>query len=129
MNTPTNPSSVHKPLGMYSHTMKVSPGSEWLVVAGQLGVNSEGGVADGFRPQAEQALSNIIACLRANDMDKEDIVKLTIYSTVSDCQGEVRAARRKILGEAVVPPTTLVIVAGLASPEFLIEIEAWAAKG
>ena len=129
MNVPTNPPTVHKPLGMYSHAMKISPGSAWLVMAGQLGVNSDGSVADGFRLQAEQALMNVLACLEANDMGKDDIVKLTIYATVSDCLVDLRAARRKILGEAVVPPSTLIIVAGLASPEFLVEIDAWAAKG
>jgi 2-iminobutanoate/2-iminopropanoate deaminase len=119
---------VHEPLGMYSHTMKVPPGAEWLVIAGQLGVDREGRVAQGFRWQAEQVLENIQACLEANEMTTTDLVKLTIYSTVPNCLDDVRAARRTILGETVLPAVTLVIVAGLASPEYLIEIEAWAAK-
>jgi enamine deaminase RidA (YjgF/YER057c/UK114 family) len=41
---------------------------------------------------------------------------------------DIRAARRKIMGEAVLPAVTLVIVAGLAEPKYLVEIEAWAAK-
>lgn len=127
-NVPLNPQSIHEPLGLYSHAMKVEPNREWLVVAGQLGVDPAGNVAGGFREQAEQALSNILACLEANAMSKEDLVKLTIYSTLPDCKNEVQAARRKILGEPVVPPSTLLIVAGLASPEFLVEIEAWAAR-
>ncbi len=128
MITPTNPKTVHEPLGMYTHTMRVSPGSEWLVIAGQLGVDSKGRVAEGLRQQAEQALENILACLEANEMTKEDLVKLTIYSTVPECIEDMRAARRKVMGETVLPTVTLVIVAGLASPEFLVEIEAWAAE-
>ena len=51
MITPTNPTKIHEPLGMYTHTMRVSPGSEWLVIAGQLGVDPEGRVVDGFAGQ------------------------------------------------------------------------------
>jgi enamine deaminase RidA (YjgF/YER057c/UK114 family) len=35
---------------------------------------------------------------------------------------------KKIIGDDVLPASTLLIVDGLASPEFLIEIEATAAK-
>jgi enamine deaminase RidA (YjgF/YER057c/UK114 family) len=34
-----------------------------------------------------------------------------------------------VLGDALRPASTLLIVAGLASPDMLIEIEAWAANG
>ena len=128
MNTPTNPETMHEPLGLYTHTMKFESGSQWLVIAGQLGVDAGGRTAQGFSDQAEQCLKNILSCLDANGMTKEDLVKLTIYSTVPGCMGDIRAARRKVMGEAVLPTVTLIIVAGLATPEFLIEIEAWAAK-
>lgn len=42
--------------------------------------------------------------------------------------GEYRAAREKVIGNDVLPTSTLVIVNGLASPDILIEVEAWAAK-
>ena len=129
MNTPTNPKTMHEPLGLYNHTMRIASGSQWVVIAGQLGVDATGRTADGFCNQAEQALRNILTCLDANGMTKEDIVKLTIYSTVSGCMGDIQAARRKVMGEPVLPTVTLIIVAGLARPEFLVEIEAWAAKG
>ena len=124
----SNPKTIHEPLGLYTHAMEVQSGCQWLVLAGQLGVDSAGRVLDGFGNQAEQALKNILACLEANGMVKEDLVKLTIYSTVPGCIGDVQAARRKVLGESVLPTATLLVVAGLASPEFLVEIEAWAAK-
>ena len=127
-NTSVNPTIIHEPLGLYSHAMKVESSCEWLVIAGQLGVDPTGRVVEGFQEQAEQALRNILACLEASSMSKEDLVKLTIYSTMPGCISEVQAARRNILGESVLPPSTLLIVAGLAGPEFLVEIEAWAAK-
>lgn len=53
------------------------PDADWLVIAGQVGVNAKGRLAGGVRQQAEQAFRNIVACLRANKMKKEHLVKLT----------------------------------------------------
>ena len=47
------------------------------MIAGQVGVNAKGRLAGGVRQQAEQAFRNIVACLRANKMKKEHLVKLT----------------------------------------------------
>ena len=32
MNAPINPATVHKPLGMYSHTMRIPAHADWLVI-------------------------------------------------------------------------------------------------
>ena len=128
MNAPIDPTTVHKPLGRYSHTMRIPPDAEWLVIAGQVGVNAKGRLAGGVRQQAEQAFRNIVACLRANKMKKEHLVKLTIYLTDPRSIEAMRAARKKVLGDHVLPTATLVIVDGLAAPDFHIEVEAWAAK-
>ena len=42
MNAPINPTTVHKPLGRYSHTMRIPSDADWLVIAGQVGVNAKG---------------------------------------------------------------------------------------
>jgi 2-iminobutanoate/2-iminopropanoate deaminase len=128
MITPVNPAEVHPPLGMYVHSMQVAPGATWLTISGQLGVDASGHTAEGFAAQAEQALRNVVACLAASGMTTKDLVKMTIYSVLPDCLDDMRAARRKVMGEMMRPAVTLVIVAGLATPEFLVEIEAWAAK-
>ena len=128
MNQMENPRTVHQPLGTYHHTARIAAGSEWLVIAGQVGMNAKGHVATGAGRQTEQALKNIVACLRANLMDKEDLVKLTIYLTDAAHIEEMRAARRKVLGNRVQPPSTLLVIDALASPDFLVEVEAMAAK-
>ncbi len=128
MNEAVNPKTVHKPLGKYSHTISVPPNARWLVVSGQVGVNAKGVTAAGAKRQAEQAYRNVVACLRANKMAKEHLVKLTIYLTDSRFVDDARAARLKVLGEAVQPTSTLVIVNALAAPDLLVEVEAWAAK-
>lgn len=128
MSEAMNPKTVHKPLGLYSHTVKVPADAEWLVISGQVGMNAKRVTATGAKRQAEQAYKNILACLRANKMTKEHLVKLTIYLTDSRYIEDARAARLKVFGEAVQPTSTLVVVDALAAPEYLVEVEAWAAK-
>jgi 2-iminobutanoate/2-iminopropanoate deaminase len=128
MNTLSNPNTVHKPAGPYHHTVLVSDDARWLVISGQVGMDREGNIASGARAQSEQAFRNIAACLEANGMRKEDLVKFTVYLTDARFMADYRAARSAVIGDDVQPASTLLIVAGLASPDFLVEIEAWAAK-
>ena len=128
MNECSNPGSVHAPLGAYSHTAKVPAGSDWLVVAGQVGIDAGGVLASGAREQAAQTFRNIVECLAANRMDRGDIVKFTVFLTDARFIEDYRAARRDVIGDEYKPPSTLLIVAGLASPDILVEIEAFAAK-
>ena len=37
-----NPGDVHQPLGVYSQSVKVSKGAEWLTIAGQVGIDADG---------------------------------------------------------------------------------------
>ena len=129
MNEYSNPKQVHPPLGAYSHTVKVPPNSTWLILSGQVGINASGKLQTGLRRQAEQVFRNVLACLRANRMKKEDLVKLVVYLTDSRFVEEYRAARTKVLGGDVLPASTLLVIDGLAHPDMLIEVEAWAAKG
>lgn len=128
MNEISNPKTVHKPAGAYSHTVKVPKDAEWLVLAGQVGVNAKGKLQPGIAKQAEQAFRNVMACLRANGMNKSHLVKFTVYLTDPRSVDAYRAARKKVIGDDTLPASTLLIIDGLASPDMLIEIEAMAAK-
>lgn len=128
MNECTSPDTVHAPLGAYNHTARVPAGSDWLVVAGQVGIDAGGVLANGARDQAAQAFRNIVECLTANGMDRGDIVKFTVFLTDPRFVEDYRAARREVIGDDYRPPSTLLIVQGLATPDILVEIEAFAAK-
>jgi enamine deaminase RidA (YjgF/YER057c/UK114 family) len=128
MNKLVNPKAVHAPLGAYTHSIKVPRDAEWLVVAGQVGMNAKGQVLDGIRKQAEQAFRNIPACLKESGMRKNNLVKFNVYLTDSRHIDPYRAARKKVIGDATQPASTLLVIDGLASPDLLIEVEAWAAK-
>ena len=128
MNEFVNPKNSHKPVGAYSHSARIPRDSDILMIAGQVGVDPKGKLQDGIRKQAEQAFRNVIAALRANKMAKGDLVKLTVFLTDPRHVDAYRAARKKVIGDATLPASTLLIVDGLASPDMLIEVEGMAAK-
>lgn len=128
MNQAKNPDNVHPPLGSYSHTIEVPSNARWLVISGQVGMDSKGRIVQGISAQSERALRNVLACLRANKMNKRDLVKTTTYITDARFVMAFRDARRKVFGDDCAPTSTLVVIDALASPELLVEVEAWAAK-
>ena len=129
MNELINPKGVPAPLGAYTQTIRVPADAEWLLISGQVGLDAKGKLRAGIDKQAEQVFRNILAALKGAGMSPQDLVKFTVYLTDSRHVADYRAAREKIIGNDTLPTSTLLIVAGLASPDMLIEIEAWAAKG
>lgn len=121
-----NPEGVPAP-AFYSHGVEVEAGARLVFVSGQVGVKSDGSVAEGIGAQTLTALENLKAVLAAAGMEPSDIVKSTIYLTdEADFEG-FAAAGGPLLPQ---PPaaTTLVYVKALASPALLVEIEAVAAR-
>ncbi len=122
-----NPRDVHKPLGLYSHQIEVRGNERLLVISGQVGMREDGTVPEDALEQIEVAFENIFRNLRAADMDVRDIIKLTYYLV-----GEIDTAKRRELIASKLqghqPCSTLLYVAGLASPVYKVEIEAWASR-
>ncbi|HKB00121.1 MAG TPA: RidA family protein [Methyloceanibacter sp.] len=119
---------MHKLAGPYHHTVAMSENARWLAISGQVGMDREDKIASGVRAQSEQVFRNIAACLEANGMRKEDLFKVTVYLTDARFLADYRAARSAVMGDDIQPASTLLIVAGFANPDFLVEVEAWAAK-
>jgi enamine deaminase RidA (YjgF/YER057c/UK114 family) len=127
MPTHHSPSTVAPPLSRYSHGVEVPVSARWLLISGQLGIKPDGSLAEGVTAQMEQAWQNIFAILKAADMSPSDLVKVTGFLTSPSADvGMFRDVRDRMLGGAK-PASTLLIVAGLAKPEYLVEIEAIAA--
>jgi enamine deaminase RidA (YjgF/YER057c/UK114 family) len=122
--TKSNPPAVRQPTG-YTHAMEIKNAERWLVISGQVGMAPDGTVAETGGRQVDQALANLRAVLEANDMTVANIVKLTVFLTDLSLLGAFRAARTALLGEHA-PASTLLVVAGLADPRFVVEIEALA---
>jgi len=114
------------PSPFYSQGVEVEAGARLVFVSGQVGVRPDGSVPEGIGEQARAAIENLIAVLAAAGMTPSDIVKTTIYLTDEANFDGFTSAAVPLLAQ---PPaaTTLVYVKALASPAFLVEIEAIAA--
>jgi len=79
--------------------------------------------------QTEYILKNIEIALQACDATVNDLFKLTIYILQGQDVRKGFEGAQKFLKKLTNPPViTGVIVAGLASPDYLVEIEAVAFK-
>ena len=112
---------------VFAHGVEVAAGARTLFVSGQVGVDRDGRtVAGGFEAQCRQAIANVEAVLASARMSLGDVVKVNIYLTRREDIPRLREVRAERL--AVAPAVTMVLVAGLHDPEWLVEIEAVAAK-
>jgi enamine deaminase RidA (YjgF/YER057c/UK114 family) len=127
MNRTHNPTSVAPPAGHFSHGVEVPPNARWLAISGQVGTAPDGTLPPQLEAQAENAWRNIAAILDAAGMTLGDLVKVTAYLTRREDIAAYRAVRDRILGE-LRPASTLVVVSALVRPEWLVEIEAIAAR-
>ena len=122
-----NPRDVHAPVGPYSHTAVVPAGADLVFVAGQVGMRSDGSIPPAFADQAEITFANLRACLAAHDLGVDAVVKLSVFIVPGQDFQLLRAARERHFG-AHRPTSTTVYVPQLASPAFLLEVEAIAIK-
>lgn len=77
--------------------------------------------------QTEYVLKNILTALTACGASYENVVKLSIYIQQGQSAYDAFLASQKIMGKRENPPViSVLIVAGFAHPDFLIEIEATA---
>ena len=123
----TNPPALSKPTG-YTHVVEVTGPGKIVYIAGQIALDRNGKVVgDGdMKAQAEQVFKNLEAALAAAGAKFSDVVKMNTYITDMDKAPAVREVRARYFGETT-PASTLVQVAKLARPEFMLEIEVIAA--
>ncbi len=127
MKQARNPESVHQPVGRYVHQIEVSGENRLLFISGQVGSDSEGNVPADPEAQFEVALRNVLANVEVAGFAPTDVVKLVTYVV-----GELdAAARRQALDRAFgdhLTTSTLLYVARLAAPQYLVEVDAWAVR-
>jgi 2-iminobutanoate/2-iminopropanoate deaminase len=127
MNKIHNPAKVAPPGGRYSHGVEVPANARWLHISGQVGTAPDGSVPKDVTAQVENCWRNIGAILADAGMGFADIVKGSVFLTSGDDIAAYREARDRIVGDHR-PASTLVVVTRLVRPEWLVEIEAVAAK-
>ena len=112
---------IHPTRG-YAHAWRVG---NLLFISGQVAMNAQGelvGRGD-VGAQADQVFANLRTVLGAVGATFRDVVKLTTLCTDQVGIPKIREARARALGDHT-PASTLIVVAGLASPDYLLEIEA-----
>ncbi|PZW41066.1 enamine deaminase RidA (YjgF/YER057c/UK114 family) [Humitalea rosea] len=120
----SNPPGVRPPAGgRYSHAARIPAGAERLVMSGQIGITPEGTVPADPAAQIAQAVANLGAVLAGSGLGFADVIKVTVFLTDPALIGLWREARTAAFGDHS-PASTLLIVAGLADPAFLVEVEA-----
>ena len=107
----------------YSHVVKAG---NTIYIAGQVAQDERGDLvgAGDFVAQATQVFENLGKALAAAGAGFEHLVKTTVYVTDPRYRELLRDVRSRYLGSDALPASTLVVVAGLALPEYLLEIEA-----
>jgi enamine deaminase RidA (YjgF/YER057c/UK114 family) len=117
---------VYKSTSPFSHAT-LTTGSRFLHVTGQAAQGLDGrtvGKGD-VTAQTVQALENLKALVEAAGGTLADVARIRIYLTTRDHLGPVKEVRRRYFREPY-PATTVLQVAGLDDPDWLVEIEATA---
>jgi enamine deaminase RidA (YjgF/YER057c/UK114 family) len=127
-----NPDALGKPLGQYSHMTRVKA-SEFLFIAGQLGVDKDGKVVsdDDFDAQCVQTFVNIETALASEGAGWANIVQFTTYLVHSQDIPKFMAFRKrefpKMFANGAYPPNTLLMIDRLVVESALVEVQAIAA--
>lgn len=126
--TAINPSTVFNSLQYGFSQGLVVTGQRRLMLSGQVGVDaSERTVAGGMREQTEAALDNIELVLDDAGGTIDQVIMLRIFiredASSQQEQEDIAAALLKRFPTNP-PPSSWILISGLAKPEWLIEIEA-----
>ncbi len=125
--TSHNPSGLFPPYANYAHAVEVPPGARTLHISGLNGYEPDGATmpAD-FEGQARLIWRHLGTVLAEAGMSYDDLVSFRFFlASAADDPANV-ALLREHLGDHISART--VVVQQLLEPEWLIEVEAIAAK-
>ena len=126
------PRRVVRPVGLFDSVkygfsqVAIGQGSRVVAVSGQVGWDEHERIAGAdLKQQATKALANLSVAMEAAGGSLDDVLLLHIY-VVESALGKDTAIREALKARFPEnpPATTWIGVSRLASPEFLVEIEA-----
>ncbi len=121
-----NPEGLHKNPA-YSQVVVTMGSVKTVYVGGQNAVDASGEVvgAGDIELQAEQIFENLQTALAAGGARLDDVVKWNIYVVQGQPPQPAFEVFQHVWGERLnAPLITLLFVAGLAHPDYLMEIDA-----
>jgi 2-iminobutanoate/2-iminopropanoate deaminase len=107
----------------YSPAIEVTGATRTLYISGQVGVAADGTIPTDFAEQSRLVWANLQAVLTEAGMTMANVVKLTSFLISADDFPQFVQLRAGVMG-GLKPASTLLIVAGLAKPEWKLEVEA-----
>jgi 2-iminobutanoate/2-iminopropanoate deaminase len=102
--------------------------SNCLVLGDQIFMAGQTASGDGMEAQARAVFAKINKLLEAAGATMADIVKMTVYVTDISKRPEFGKVRNELF-PGTKPCSTLVEVKGLASPDWLVEVDVTAIRG
>lgn len=121
------PAGIRAPFARYSHAVEIKAGARLLLCSGQLGIAPDDRIPDDAGQQAVLCFEAIGQCLAAAGMGFGDLVRLNAYVTDRAHMAPYMQVRDRYVADPA-PASTLMIVSGFTRPEFMVEVEALAAK-
>jgi enamine deaminase RidA (YjgF/YER057c/UK114 family) len=121
-----DPDGLHKNPA-YSQAVVVTGPVKTVYVGGQNAVDASGKIVGkgDIKAQSEQVLKNVGTALAAGGAKLEHVVKWNVYIVQGQSPVPGFEAFRRAWGDRPNPPAiTVLFVAGLANPDFLVEIDA-----
>lgn len=124
-----NPAGAAPPIGRYSQLSSPRPGTRMVFVAGQVGNRPDGSFAEGAAAQTRQALANVAALGETLGAGPGDLVRLLTFLAGAQHLPGFYAARDEVYARWFPAGDycghSLAVVAGLAAPHVLVEVEGW----
>jgi enamine deaminase RidA (YjgF/YER057c/UK114 family) len=120
-----NPPTLHQNPA-FTNVVTVTGSVRTVYIGGQNAVDTSGAIVGkgDFKAQSEQVLKNIQAALEAAGAQLEHVVKWNMYVVQGQSLQEGFAAFQQFWGNRPNPPAiSMAFVAGLAHPDFLVEID------
>ena len=121
-----NPQGMHRNPA-FSQAVAVRGAHQVLYVGGQNAVDGDGSIVGNgdIAAQAAQVASNVRTVLAAAGASADEIVKWNVYIVHGQPVGLAMQAFQSVLGRTTEPAAVSVLfVAGLAHPDFLLEVDA-----
>ena len=104
----------------------ISPGvkaGDYIFLSGQIGlVDERGNELKGIEAQTRQSLENMKGILKEAGASLNDVVKVTVFLINADDFAKMNEVYKSFFAEDF-PARSTVVVAALARPEMIVEIE------
>lgn len=114
--------------GIYVHGTQITAPQSLVFLSGQIGVAPDGQTCDGFEQQCHKAMDNVEVLLRGADLDTSDILRVVYYVTDAAFLPGLSELRQSRWNRGHPPAVTTLVVAALAAPDLLVEIEVTAGR-